>query len=140
MNRLLFLLLVFSFPLVAQAGALDNINVFFIGVNKFFTEIMDFLKEGIYDLVKDTLVLWTKYSIKAFLIGMLYAMDIAYTVAQEFMQELGIVDAIADAFSSLDSATYQMAQFFKIPEMIEIVISAYGTKFALNFVPIYGGR
>lgn len=140
MNKTVFIVCLLLLPVAANAGALDNINIFFTGVNKFFEEIMTFLKEGLYELLTDYLVFWTKNAIKASLSMTLWSMEIAYTVAQEFMAELGIVDAIAAAFNALDARTYQIAQFFKIPDLIELVISAYGTKFALNFIPVIGGR
>lgn len=116
----------------------ELLSTFFAGIVDFLDFLYGWFTRDIYDIAKDILVYWTKFFIKAGLAFFLLALDVAYTVALEFMAELNITSSIESAFNGLDSTTYQLAAFFKIPHLIQTVIAAFGTRFSLKFVPFYG--
>lgn len=110
---------------------------FFNGVNDFFWWIHDFITNGAYLLFKEVMVFATKKMIEGGIAFTIFALDVAYQVAQDYLVDLGITAAIESAFSAIPSDIYSILDFFHVPLCIQNVILGLGTRFALGFVPFY---
>jgi hypothetical protein len=75
--------------------------------------------------------------IKAYLISeiefKIFMLKFAWDVAKELLTSLNISPLIASAWSQLDSRVLQFITFFRIPEGINLLISAYTTRFVYRF-------
>lgn len=94
----------------------------------------DMRSNGIYQFFTK----WFAEFIKWYMVGWykakLQAITFAWDVAQELLASLNLSEHINIAFSALDSRVVQIISFFRIPEAINIVLSAYTTRFVLNFL------
>ena len=104
------------------------------GIVEFRQDVEDFRSTGIYEFC----VKWFAEFIKWYLVGWykvkLQSITFAWDIAQEILTSLSISEKIDLAFSALDSLVVQVISFFRIPEAINIVLSAYTTRFVLNFL------
>lgn len=97
-------------------------------------QIEDFLSVGIYhffikwfaEFMKWFFVLWYKFK--------LFAITFAYDVAKEILDSINMSSMVEMAFISLDSKVMQIVTFFRIPEAINIILSAYTTRMVLTFI------
>lgn len=96
--------------------------------------IDDFRSTGIYQFFTK----WFAEFIKWWMVGWykmkFQAMVFAWDIAQEILISLNISEQIHLAFSALDSNVIQIISFFRIPEAINIILSAYTTRFVFNFL------
>ena len=104
----------------------------------FFQYIWDFISSGIYDFVKDGLVLMTKACIYSWIKIQLLALEVAYEASQEIITDIGLADAVRDRWGSLPGDVTSALNFFAIPQALNIIFSALATRFALKFVPFIG--
>jgi hypothetical protein len=97
-------------------------------------EIQDFRSTGIYHFFVE----WFAETMKWFYVGWykskLFAITFAYDVAKEILTSLNMSRMIETAFNSLDSRVMQIVTFFRIPEAINIILSAYTTRMVLTFM------
>lgn len=113
------------------AGFLDSIL-------DFFQWVWDFLSLGIYQFVKDVLVLLTKVAIYSWISTQILALDVAYSAAQSILSNLGVAEAVREKWSALPAEVLSALSFFGIPQALNIVFSALSTRFVLKFVPFVG--
>lgn len=64
------------------------------------------------------------------------AVQHAWGVAQAVIQQLGISSAVQSAWSSIDSTLMSYMTFFKIPDAINVLISARVTRLVMSFLKI----
>lgn len=64
----------------------------------------------------------------------LTALTFSWSVAQELITSLNISEYINNAWSSLDSRLLSMFVLFRIPEALNIILSAAVTKFVFRFL------
>lgn len=107
-------------------------------VLEFFQYIWDFFTSGIYEFTKEAFKAATKVAIYAYFQGLLMAIEIAYEVFDEIMSDLGVTQAISNYWSSVDSDVRGMLSFFGIPDAINMLTSAIGTRFVMRFIPLLG--
>jgi hypothetical protein len=109
---------------------LDIVNSI-IDINQ---EIIDFRQTGIYHFFVE----WFAELMKWFYVGWykskLFAITFAWDVAQEILSSLNLSDAIESAFNSLDSKLLAVVSFFRIPEGLNLILSAYVTRMVLTFM------
>lgn len=113
------------------SGFLDQIIAF-------FQFIWDFLTHGIYDFVKEAMVLLTKGAIYSFIQMQIFALDVAYSTAQSLLSDLGVSQAVREKYGALPSDIVNGLNYFGIPQALNIVFSALSTRFVLRFVPFVG--
>jgi hypothetical protein len=99
-----------------------------------FNQIQNFITDGIYQL----LVEFTAWAIKKMVIASIqfkiWALGFAWDVAQEIITSLNINTYLNAAWGSLHADTLAMFQFFKIPEAVQMLLSASVTKFVFRFL------
>ncbi|MBV7564160.1 DUF2523 family protein [Pseudomonas sp. sia0905] len=113
------------------AGFLDQIILF-------FQWIWDFFTQGIYEFVKDGMVILTKAAMYSFLQMQLIALEIAYEAAQGVISDLGIASAVRERYGQLPGELTSALSFFGVPQALNILFSALSTRFMLRFVPFIG--
>lgn len=117
---------------------LDWLAGFLDQVITFFQFVWDFLSSGIYDFVKDGLVLLTKAAIYSWVQVQLLALEVAYEAAQGVMDDIGLAEAVRERWGALPAEVVNALNFFGIPQALNILFSALSTRFALKFVPFIG--
>lgn len=111
----------------------------FIGdILQFFQSVWDWIYSGIYDFVQEAFVLATKVAIYSYFQALLFAVDVAYEVFQELMDEIGISDTVQQYYNMLDADLRAALSFFGIPDALMLIFSAIGTRWTLKFVPLVG--
>ena len=64
----------------------------------------------------------------------LFMLQIGMELSELFINSLGISQAINNAFNSLDSNIAALVMFLRIPEAINILLSAYTTRFVMSLI------
>ena len=101
----------------------------------FFNWLYNFFVVGIYDLLVDAFAYFVEISTIASLKLAILSVTFAWDVAQSILTDLNLSAFIQQAWDSFDSQTLQTIQFFKVPEAINIVMSAAVTRYVMNFIP-----
>lgn len=65
----------------------------------------------------------------------LEVVQLSWTVAQEVIADLDMSAYIVDAWTALPPETRQMLAFFRVPEVVNLLMSLGVTKFMLRFIP-----
>lgn len=85
-----------------------------------------------FDSFFDRAVLWlviTYFEIK------LHAFKFAATLAQALIQNVGLANTIQMAWSSIDSRIVSVLNYCRVPDALNLILSAYVTRFILAMVP-----
>lgn len=97
-------------------------------------DINDFFSVGIYHLLTQ----FTAWFIRWYMVGMwtakLALLTFSWDVAQELISSLNLSVMLQTAWSSLESRTLSMLVFFRVPEAVNIILSAAVTKFVFRFL------
>ena len=107
-------------------------------VIEFFQYIWDFITSGIYEFTKEALKAATKVAIYAYFQTLLLAIEVGYEVYQEIMANIGVTQTINQYWGSIDSDIRSALSFFGIPDAINMLTSAVGTRFVMRFIPFIG--
>ena len=99
----------------------------------FINSFLDYINNGIYEFATKVFAQFIKYSLLAQLQFKLFIIPFAWDVAKELLQTFNISPMISAAWSSLDYRTVQIATSLRIPEALNFIISAFGTKFVLKY-------
>jgi hypothetical protein len=108
--------------------------------NTFFQSAWEFMDNGIYDLLKQLLVVVTKMLVYSFLEFKILMLDVAYNVVQEILQETGITQLVKSAWSSIPGDIQSTLSFFNIPQGLTLIFSAIPTRWAMKFIPGAGAN
>lgn len=107
---------------------------FFDQVILFLDQILEFISSGIYDFFTETFAQFIIYSTLASIKFKIFMLEFAWDTAQSIMQQLNISQAINTAFAQLNSNTLSFLTFYKLPECINIVLSAHVTRYVLSII------
>lgn len=100
-----------------------------------FDLVWDFVTEGIFDLVKDAIIWFMGKLMIWYYEAAASSIEFAWDIASGVVDDLNLSDEIIDAFGQLSPTSAQALAFFRIPECINTVLSALGTRFVLKFIP-----
>lgn len=78
-------------------------------------------------VIKKALLLWLEFQLESF--------QFAWGIARGLLTDLGVFSLIAAKFSALPPEALATLNFFKIPHGINILLSAWTTKFVMRMVP-----
>ncbi len=101
----------------------------------FFNWLYEFLTTGIYDLLTDAFAYFVEVSTITMLNSAIVATTFAWDVARVIISDLNLSSFLDSTWASFDSQTLGIIQFFKVPEAINLVLSATVTRYVLNFIP-----
>lgn len=96
--------------------------------------ILDFFYKDIYPFVTKFIAEMIKASIIASIEFKITALKFAWDIAKDLLVSLNISPLISAAWSALDSKVLQFLVFFRIPEGVNLLISAYTTKFVYRYI------
>lgn len=102
---------------------------------EFLQSISDWLQQGIYTFFQDaaayfltTLLIWYW---KAKLAGLTFA----WGVAKAMFDSLNMSATIMSFWGGLPAEVSGAAMFFKVPQAVNMLLTAFGTRFVLRFLP-----
>ena len=132
MKYLIIVLLVFSAPfaLSAEESSSDSLGSVFDAL----TDITNWFSDGLYEAADNVFQRMAAWVIIWILEAKLFMLGLGIDVAELFIEALGISELLNSAFSSLDSKISNFVYYLKIPEAINILISAYATRFVMDLV------
>lgn len=114
-------------------------DAFITDILNFFQAVWDWFYVGIYEFTKSAFVLLTKYCIQAYFAAMVFAAEVGYEVFSDLMKDVGVSQYVQSSYASLDVKLRSALSFFGIPEAVNMIVSAIGTRFAMRFIPLIGG-
>lgn len=102
---------------------------------EFLQSISDFFTTGIYTFFEDS----AKYGITTLLIwwvkAQIWGITFAWEIGQSVLSAFNVSGQIATAFGSLSPEVSAGVTFFRVPEAVNILLSAGATRFVMNMVP-----
>lgn len=117
---------------------LAEIYNFIASVPDFFIAIFEFLNNGIVeffislgDYILDGLAV-------LFVNVCLLTLNFMWAIFRVLLVDLDISNRLSTSFSSFDSDTLNMVLFFKIPEALGMILSAFVTRFIMRLIPFVG--
>lgn len=63
------------------------------------------------------------------------SLNVAYEITDEFLSSFNYQDNMQSAWNMLPDTSRAILGYLRLPECINIVISALGTKFVMRFIP-----
>ncbi len=102
----------------------------------FFQQVLDFIDNQIYGFVTEVFaqfVIWSTVQMIEFKILMI---GFAWDVARDIIQQLNLSSYISQAFGALDDDLFGFICFFRVPEFVNIVMSAYVTRYVMSFMGV----
>jgi len=107
-------------------------------VTTFINFVWEWFTTGIYELGKEFLIVLTKAAIWAYFQCLLLGVEIAHSAVTSIIEDTGLMDAVRSAYSSLPPTVQASLAFFRIPESLGVIFTAFATRWALSFVPFLG--
>jgi len=107
---------------------------FFNQVIAFFDEISGFINTGIYSFFTDVFAQLVIYLTIAGIKFKTMMLTFAWGTAKQVITQLNISLLIQNTFSVLDSKVLNFIAFFRLPECINIITSAYVTRYVLSII------
>ena len=117
---------------------MEALTGFFSGVTEFINATWAWMDSGIYQFVKDILVLLTKACIYAGIQLKIIMVDVAFTTVKEISQDIGVTQVIQQAWGQIPAQIQSTLSFFKVPQGLTLIIAAIPTRWAMRFVPGVG--
>lgn len=114
---------------------LQILGVLLTSVVAFFGAIDGWFGEEIYNFATWAFSQLVQYIILASIKFQILAVTFAWDVASQLLADLNISSFISEAWGSIPGDLSSVLGFFGVPEAVNILISALGTKFVLRFVP-----
>jgi hypothetical protein len=102
----------------------------------FRQDIEDYRSSGIYQFFTKWFAEFIKWSMVGWYKAKLQAIIFSWDVASEILDSLNISEQIETAFGQLDSDLVSIISFFRIPEAINIILSAYTTRLVMTFIGV----
>jgi len=102
------------------------------------TQLIDFITNGIYDFTIESFQ-FLMLKITLFTIDtVIFFISLAWDLMKVILNQVGITNALSSAWSYLDSGMLSTLTFFGIPDLINIITTAFLTKFLFKFIPFIG--
>lgn len=105
-------------------------QIFFDLINDFIVFFNDLPDKS--DAYWERIIVWLLIS---YLEAKLFFLEISYEIASALIDSIGLSDAINSAWSNIPSAPRAVMTYLKIPEAINMIMSAYVTRFLLGLLP-----
>lgn len=102
---------------------------------EFLQSLSDFIMTGIYTFFEEA----AKYGITTLLIwwvkAQIWGITFAWEIGQSVLAGFNVAAQVSTAFASLSPEVSAGIAFFRVPEAVNILLSAGATRFVLNMVP-----
>ncbi len=103
-------------------------------VNSVSQQTSDFIHGGVYDLITKATAWFIRWYMVYWFQAKLTALTFSYDVAQQLLASINVSSYLDTAWSSLESRTLSTLVFFRIPDALNIILSAFTTKFVFKFL------
>ncbi|EOV0894268.1 TPA: DUF2523 family protein [Pseudomonas aeruginosa] len=111
---------------------------FLSDIIQWFQSIWDFMYQGVYDFCKDFLILLTKMAFNGWLEFKLFTFEVAYKAFNEIAGQLRISQYLQAQYGSIPGDVRSALAFFGVPEALNTIFSAMGSRFMMKFIPLIG--
>jgi hypothetical protein len=106
------------------------ISDFFALIQKFW----DFLQIGIYDFFVDWFALFVIDYTIALVKFKIYMVGFAWDIAQSALDQIDLSGQLSEAWSGVNSHVLDALTFFNVPDALNIILSAYVTRYVLKLI------
>lgn len=96
--------------------------------------VSDFFTTDLYTFVTNATAWFIQWAVVAMWKAKLAALTFSWGVAQQLIINLNISGYLNTAWASLDSRVMSALAFFRIPDAVNMIISAGVTKFVFRFL------
>ena len=117
---------------------LSWIGIFFEQIIRFVQSLWDWIRQGIYEFTQEAFVVGTKAAIYGYIQLCIFLVEVAYEVVQDIFSDLGIVQHVESAYSTIPEGMRNTLEFFGIPLALTIIFAAIPTRLVMRFVPFIG--
>jgi len=107
---------------------------FFNKVITFFSQVSEFIYNGIYEFSTKAFAEFIIQSTIAYIEFKLFMIRFAWDTAKQIMAQLNISAVLNSAYSSLDGNVLGILTVLHVPDGINLILSAMVTKFVLRFM------
>ena len=107
-------------------------------MNDFFDYIAGWLDSDLYEFAVEWTAVFVKEATLATIGWTILAVQFAWDVAQQIMDDIGFSAFIANMYSGFDSQLMNVLLWFRIPEVVSVTINAYVTKYVMRWIPGVG--
>ncbi|WP_442499651.1 DUF2523 family protein [Methylobacter sp. sgz302048] len=114
---------------------LETLDAIFASIIAFFNGIDHFLNTAIYDILTWAFAQFIEASTIAFIDFVMWATPFAWNVAKQIIVDLNLSTLLDSAWGAMPSDLQGVATLLKIPESVNLLISAYFTRFVLKYIP-----
>lgn len=105
---------------------------------KFFFGFIVFYFEHFFEYFDDGIRLIMRYLLKLSMWLSYQAMLASQEFVNEFLESVDFVGKLQGFYDAIPSVPAQILAFFRIPEIINILVSALGTRFVFKMMPLGG--
>lgn len=110
------------------------VNSFIALIDTGLQYVIDWFYQDIYPFITKTIAEWIKAAVISEIEMKIFLTAFAWDIAQDLLQSLNVSQYISQAWSMLDPRLVQFLTFFRIPEGINLMLSALTTRFLYNFM------
>ena len=104
----------------------------------FINEMLAFKDSGIYDFVTESFAYFIE-SMTLLLFDYYYeVIKFSWDVSLNIMEDLGFSAMLSNMFSHFDSAILDLLLFFRVPEVVSVIVNAYITRYVMSWIPYSG--
>jgi hypothetical protein len=98
------------------------------------TDISNWFENGLYESADSIFQRMAAWVIVWIIDAKLFMLGLGLEVAEVFIDAIGISQFLNSSFSSLDNQTANFVTYLKIPEAVNLLISAYTTRFVMGLI------
>lgn len=95
-------------------------------------DIYEWLTVGIYDFVTQAFAYLVEWMVVSAITTKIFMAKFAWDVAKNILINVGISDLIQSYWSTIPSENMNTFTFFRLPEVVNILLQAHVTRFVLS--------
>lgn len=101
----------------------------------FFTWLAYWFTDELYDFVVDTFSYFVQVMVLVSIETSINTIQFAWDVAQDIMEDVGVSAMISQMYSGFSGVALDLLLWFRIPEIVNTLTSAYVTRYVLSWIP-----
>lgn len=102
---------------------------------EFLQAIYEFVSNGIYQFFVDAIAYFLKYLVIFWINMKTQGLLFAWNIAESTINALNVGQQIQPVWNSLSSDVRSNASFFRVPESLNILLTAFMTRFVMSMLP-----
>lgn len=97
--------------------------------------IANWLQNGIYEFFTELVAYLFSTAMLLYFKAAVAGIDFAWDIAKSVINNIGLSSKMASAWAVLPADTMAAAQLFKVPESINLILTAGVTRLVMSFLP-----